>query len=317
MDSNLTNPNDEKHGTSVDAEYVKKLEATIAALRQANARLEQQVKDDAIELQASIDELMRVHEAAERSKKEAERANAVKSAFLASMSHELRTPLNSIINFTKFVVRGMMGPVTESQVQALTNVITSAEHLLSLINDVLDISKIESGSLNLFMEEGVHITEIIESAEKTAYALLGNKPVKVILDTAPDLPPLTVDKQRILQVVLNIVSNACKFTKEGHIKIAAHQNDGQLRVAVSDTGPGIASEDYAAVFEKFKQTRTGLRQGGGTGLGMPISKSLVEAHGGKMWLESAVGKGSTFYFTLPIVYSPIADRVILLEKEDA
>ncbi|MBZ0307624.1 MAG: hypothetical protein K8I82_16270, partial [Anaerolineae bacterium] len=175
----------------VDHAYVKQLEATIT-------RLEQQIRDDAIELEATVDEFRRTQDeleqakaAEERSRKEAERANTVKSAFLASMSHELRTPLNSIINFTKFVVRGVMGPVNERQVETLTNVIVRGEHLLSLINDVLDISKIESGSLNLFPEAGVNIGEIIADAAKTAESLLAEKPVAVLVDVAPDLPTLT------------------------------------------------------------------------------------------------------------------------------
>jgi signal transduction histidine kinase len=245
-------------------------------------------------------------------REEAERSNQVKSAFLASMSHELRTPLNAIINFTKFVARGVMGPVNEKQVNTLKSVIDGGEHLLALINDVLDISKIESGSLNLFVQD-VNMNEILATAEKTAQSLLADKPVTFVQDAAPALPKLMGDQQRILQVVLNIVSNACKFTREGEIRVTASATSDEMLVSVSDTGPGIDPEDYEAVFEKFKQTETGLRQGGGTGLGMPISRSLIEAHGGRMWIEGAKGQGATFKFTLPL-QAKIDPRIVTLES---
>jgi signal transduction histidine kinase len=232
---------------------------------------------------------------------EAETANRVKSSFLASMSHELRTPLNSIINFTKFVERGMMGPITERQVSTLGNVVTSAEHLLALINDVLDISKIESRSLKLFIEENIDLQKIIDSSLKTAQSLIGERPVELVVNVEADLPLIVCDRQRVTQVVLNIVSNACKFTKKGRITMSVHRDNSNILFSISDTGPGIAAEDFKSVFEKFAQTETGLRQGGGTGLGMPISRSLVEAHGGQLWIESVVGEGATFHFTLPIV----------------
>ena len=242
----------------------------------------------------------KLYEDTKQAHQAAELANNVKSQFLASMSHELRTPLNAIINFSKFVARGMMGPVVDAQVDTLTNVINSAEHLLSLINDVLDISKIESGSLTLYKEDNVDIEEIVKSVESTALGLIEDKPIALTINVDPNLPLVQVDPQRILQVLLNVVSNACKFTKEGEIKILVAHEHNNLKMTVSDTGPGIAPKDQPSVFEKFMQTETGLRQGGGTGLGMPISKSLVEAHGGRIWIESEVGQGASFYIELPI-----------------
>ncbi len=234
----------------------------------------------------------------------AERSDQVKSAFLASMSHELRTPLNSVLNFTKFVIKGRMGPVTERQVEALNKVVGSGKHLLNLINHVLDMSKIESGSLNLFVEEDVKFADLLETAVQSAMPLLEDKPVKLEIAVQPNLPLMRGDKQRILQIMLNIISNACKFTATGTIHVAAdcviEQGTEVVRFSVRDTGPGIALSDQPAVFEAFKQTETGLRQGGGTGLGMPITKSLVEVHAGRLWFESEVGKGTTFYVTLPI-----------------
>ena len=246
---------------------------------------------------------------AETAREEAEKANQVKSAFLASMSHELRTPLNSVINFTKFILRGVMGPINERQTEALTNVVESADHLLNLINDVLDMSKIESGTLNLFVEEDVNAGEILATVASIAESLLDDKPVELHQEIEPGLPMLTGDRQRIFQVMLNIVSNACKFTQEGHITIRVRQSNGIIHFAVEDTGPGIASEDQDMIFEAFKQTETGLRQGGGTGLGMPISRNLAEAHGGQLWLESIPGQGTTVYFDLPIRSEILADLV--------
>lgn len=251
-------------------------------LRAINKQLEQQ-----------LDETQKAREAAER-------ADQVKSAFLASMSHELRTPLNSVINFTKFVAKGMMGPVTDEQVQTLNEVIDSAKHLLNLINDVLDMSKIESGSLRLFVEDNVNIQAIVDQVVSTGKSLIADRPVQITTEINAPLPSIRGDRQRVLQILLNIMSNACKFTEQGQITVRATHHNGAVTISIQDSGPGIAPEDQSLVFEPFKQTNTGLRQGGGTGLGMPISKNLTEAHGGKMWLESAPGQGATFFVELPI-----------------
>jgi signal transduction histidine kinase len=231
---------------------------------------------------------------------QAERADQAKSAFLASMSHELRTPLNAVINFTHFVIDGDTGPVNEQQTELLTQVVNSGKHLLNLINDVLDMSKIEAGSLVLFIEDNIDLNALLQNAVSTGRSLLANKPVRLHIDIEDKLPLVRADRQRILQILLNIVSNACKFTEEGEIRVTALQANKEIVISIADTGPGIAPEDKAMVFEAFKQTTTGLRQGGGTGLGMPIARSLAEAHGGRLWLESEFGKGATFYIALPI-----------------
>lgn len=150
------------------------------------------------------------------------------------------------------------------------------------------------------MEQNIDIGEILRQTGQLSEALLESKPVQLEMDIASDLPHITTDRQRLRQIVTNLLSNACKFTEEGVIKFKASYQDNELRVSVEDTGPGIAAEDYGLVFESFKQTSTGLRQGSGTGLGMPISKNLTEALGGKLWFESVVGKGSTFHMTLPV-----------------
>jgi signal transduction histidine kinase len=237
---------------------------------------------------------------AELARAQAERSDQVKSAFLASMSHELRTPLNAVINFTKFVAKGDLGPVNERQEETLNEVISSGRHLLNLINDVLDMSKIESGSLRLFVDDNVDLNALLDSVISTGKGLLADKSVELRTEIDPDLPHIRGDRQRILQILLNVISNACKFTDDGYIKIRASQSAGEIVITVEDTGPGIAPEDQAAVFEPFKQTSSGLRKGSGTGLGMPISRSLAEAHGGRLWVDSEVGKGSNFCIALPI-----------------
>jgi len=176
----------------------------------------------------------------------------------------------------------------------------SGKHLLNLINDVLDLSKIESGSLNLFVENDVDLSTICQTVVSTAKSLIAEKPVTIRANVAPDLPLIVGDRQRLLQVLLNIVANASKFTKSGSIEITAARQGDEILMSVTDTGPGIPREDWGLVFEPFKQTESGIRQGGGTGLGMPISKNLVESHGGRLWLDSTLGKGTTFYVALPI-----------------
>jgi len=230
----------------------------------------------------------------------AERSDQVKSAFLASMSHELRTPLNAVINFTKFVAKGDLGPVNADQKETLDEVVNSAKHLLNLINDVLDMSKIESGSLNLFVVDDVDMKAIVNQAVTMGKALLENKSVQIQVQMADELPLIRGDRHRLTQVLLNIMSNACKFTERGSISLTAKRTADDVVVAIKDTGPGIAPEDHHAVFEAFKQTTTGLRKGGGTGLGMPITKSLIEAHGGSITLDSKPDEGTTFTVTLPI-----------------
>jgi signal transduction histidine kinase len=256
--------------------------------------------DMAQRLNSIIRELENQALEAQAARLKAERSDEVKSAFLASMSHELRTPLNSIINFTKFVIRGMMGPVTERQTETLDKVVASGQHLLSLINDVLDMSKIESGSLNLFVEENIDMKSIIDAVVTNSQSLLVEKTVTLSTEVPEALPLMRGDKKRLTQILLNLVSNACKFTEEGSVLITAKHEKDELLITVKDTGQGIAEEDRFAVFEAFKQTRSGLRSGEGTGLGMPISKNLVEAHGGRLWFDSAVGKGTSFFVSLPV-----------------
>jgi signal transduction histidine kinase len=251
-------------------------------------------------LETSQQELREQFIETERAREQAERSDKVKSAFLASMSHELRTPLNAIINFTRYVAKGSLGAVNEQQIETLNEVVDSARHLLNLINDVLDMSKIEAGSLKLFVEDNIELQPIVDSVASTGKSLLAEKPVTIQVEMADNLPKIRGDRQRIMQILLNIMSNACKFTEDGSIQVRTSLQNGDVVFAITDTGPGISTEDMASVFEAFKQTHSGLRQGGGTGLGMPISKNLAEAHGGRLWVESQPDKGATFFVALPV-----------------
>lgn len=244
--------------------------------------------------------------AAQEAVQEAERANRVKSQFLAAMSHELRTPLNGILNFTRFVSSGMLGSVNEKQVDVLTKVSASGKHLLALINDVLDISKIESGSLSLFVENDIDLAHEINEVVATGRALIENKPVELHLILDENLPLVRGDRRRLRQIVMNLVSNACKFTEEGQITVTArHTENNQILVSVQDTGPGITPDHGESIFEVFTQTEVGLRHGEGTGLGLPISRRLAEAHDGQLWFESIPGQGSIFFVSIPVPRVPV------------
>jgi signal transduction histidine kinase len=230
---------------------------------------------------------------------ELEEASRHKSEFLANMSHELRTPLNAIIGFSEVLRDEMVGPVNEKQAEYLDDIISSGHHLLSLINDVLDLSKVEAGQVEL----EVHPFSLREALERGVVMVRERATedgVRVALDTDPEVDVVDGDERRIKQVIFNLLSNAVKFTPSGgEVDVSATRINGEVRVAVADTGPGIAPEDRARIFEEFQQTETGVGHREGTGLGLALSKRFVELHGGRIWLESEVGHGSTFTFALP------------------
>jgi signal transduction histidine kinase len=228
------------------------------------------------------------------------RTDLMKSQFLASMSHELRTPLNAIINFVEMVAMGMVGPVNEEQENLLNQSIKSSTHLLALINDVLDISKIHAGKLTLFIERDVDLYQEMKAVVEMIQPMVEKKQLQLMQDIADDLPLISCDKRRTRQVLLNLLSNAVKFTPQGSVTLSAIRENSHILFAVTDTGLGIAPEAQAAIFEPFVQTTDGVKVEEGTGLGLPISRSLVQAHGGDLWVVSKVDKGSVFYFTLPV-----------------
>ncbi|MDD1720222.1 MAG: ATP-binding protein [Methanoregulaceae archaeon] len=235
-----------------------------------------------------------------KAKEEAESADRLKSAFLATMSHELRTPLNSIIGFSGILLQEMAGPLNEEQKKQLGMVSDSSEHLLALINDVLDLSKIEAGQLQL-ANELFDMRVSIEKVIRTVRPLVERKSLSIMTEITPDVGAVRGDSRRVEQVLLNLLSNAIKFTGQGQIGVRCSRQGAMISVRVSDTGIGIRSEDLDKLFRPFSQLETGLtRHYEGTGLGLSISKRLVEMMGGTIRVESEQGKGSVFEFTIPV-----------------
>ncbi|HUH98006.1 MAG TPA: GAF domain-containing protein [Anaerolineales bacterium] len=247
----------------------------------------------------------RSYELSQQAVKDMREVDHMKSMFLANMSHELRTPLNSIIGFSRVILKGIDGPVSELQQQDLTAIYNSGQHLLGLINDILDLSKIEAGKMELAFDE-VNMIDVINGVMSTVVGLIKDKPVKLVKNIQENLPTVRADAIRVRQVLLNLLSNAAKFTSEGSITVeaavaASPAGHPELLVRVTDTGPGIEPKDQAKLFQPFSQVDDSLtRKTGGSGLGLSISQQLVQMHGGRIGLESVPGKGSTFYFTLPI-----------------
>ncbi len=237
----------------------------------------------------------------EAAKNEAERASSVKTRFLASVTHELRTPLNLIINNMDFMRIGMFGEINEEQHNRLDQTVRSAEHLLSLINDLLDVSKIEAGEMELAIQMA-DLQPVLEDALDSALMLIEQKQGTVLLDPhiEDNLPLIPMDARRIRQVLTNLLSNAVKYTDEGKVTLIVRLLDDVVEFTVRDTGMGIPQEDMDKLFQPFGRAERAKSMGiEGTGLGLPISRFLVEAHGGRMTVESEPGKGSTFIFTLP------------------
>jgi signal transduction histidine kinase len=220
------------------------------------------------------------------------------------MSHELRTPLNAIIGFSQVMRDGMFGEVNEKQQEYLDDILSSANHLLALINDILDLSKVEAGQVELQLAP-FSLADALEGGVVMVRERATEGGVTVELSASPEVDVVTGDERRIRQVIVNLLSNAVKFTPEGGgVGIRASQENGEVLVSVTDTGPGIAAEDQARIFEEFQQTEAGLAQREGTGLGLALSKRLIELHGGRIWVDSELGKGSTFVFTLPVRSGP-------------
>jgi signal transduction histidine kinase len=240
----------------------------------------------------------RMSDQLERLYGELETASRHKSDFLATMSHELRTPLNAIIGFSEVLHEQMFGELNERQLAYVDDVLEAGKHLLSLINDVLDLAKIEAGRMELELST-VAIPEILRSAVSMLSERAARGGVALDLDTEPQEITITADERRVRQIVFNLVSNAVKFTPSGgRVDISALAEDGRVEIAVTDTGPGIRPEELETIFEEFEQATDG-KKAEGTGLGLPLSRRLVELHGGRLWVESEPGKGSTFRFTLP------------------
>lgn len=270
----------------------------------------------------------RSYDTAQKAIEDMKQLDIIKSQFLANMSHELRTPLNSIIGFSRVILKGIDGPITDQQQQDLSAIYNSGQHLLGLINNILDLSKIEAGKMELTLEE-LNVSDAIASVVSTSAGLVRDRPVKLVQNVESGLPTVRADPMRLRQVLLNLISNAAKFTEEGTITISASLHTPstgipEMMISVTDTGPGIALEDQKKLFQAFSQVdSSATRKTGGTGLGLSICKRLVELHGGKINVHSTLGKGSTFYFTVPLFKTPLPDnsegeeRTILCIDDDA
>jgi signal transduction histidine kinase len=270
------------------AEIIEALKtfATQSALAIQNARLFHEIEDKGRQLEV---------------------ASRHKSQFLANMSHELRTPLNAILGYTELLLDGIYGALPEKAGETMARIDRSGRHLLALINDVLDLSKIEAGQLTLSLAD-YSLTEVIHTVVTAVEPLAAEKGLGLRVALEPDLPLARGDDRRISQVLLNLVGNAVKFTDAGEVRIEAKASDGSFLISVSDTGPGIATEDQGRIFEEFQQADTSnTRKKGGTGLGLSIAKRILALHGGRIWVASTPGMGSTFSFTLPVRVERMAE----------
>lgn len=246
--------------------------------------------------------LARLNNELARANQELQEANRMKSQFLATMSHELRTPLNSIIGYTELVLNGVYGPMNETQVDRLRKVLRNGHDLLALINDILDLSKIEAGRMDLYIEP-VPLASVVDDVVGMLMPMAEEKGLELRKDIAESLPLVMADEARLNQIVVNLLSNAVKFTHDGYIDISASllESKKQIAVKVQDTGIGIAQDKIESIFDEFQQAdNTTTREYGGTGLGLAITRRLVQAHSGTISVESKLGEGSTFTFYLPI-----------------
>jgi PAS domain S-box-containing protein len=272
-------------------------------------------KDDLSVLQSLADQVAvaidnaRSYELSQQLIKDLREVDQLKSQFLANMSHELRTPLNSIIGFSRVILKGIDGAVSDMQQQDLTAIYNSGQHLLGLINDILDLARIEAGKMELNFEE-VHLAEMATSVMSTAKGLVKEKPIQLLQRIPANMPAVRGDTMRVRQVLLNLISNASKFTDEGSITVEALVQKGptgkmEALINVIDTGPGISIEDQKKLFQAFSQVDgSATRKSGGSGLGLSICANLVQLHGGRIGIHSGAGTGSTFWFTLPLYNQP-------------
>ncbi|MCB2189042.1 MAG: transporter substrate-binding domain-containing protein [Deltaproteobacteria bacterium] len=279
-------PKGEPLGMLVNLEDITARKQAEAELAQYREELERLVEERTAELAVAMEK--------------AQEADRIKSAFLASMSHELRTPLNSIIGFTGIILQGLVGPLNEEQNKQMGMVQRSARHLLSLINDVLDISKIEAGQLKVeFLP--FDLPQLVAEVQAGLEPLAEQRGLSLACRLAPEVGEVVSDRRRVEQILINLLNNALKFTDKGGVQLDCRVEDGWVKTSVTDTGIGIKLEDQAKLFQSFRQIDTGLsRRYEGTGLGLNICKKLVELLGGNIWVESqGEGQGSTFTFTLP------------------
>jgi signal transduction histidine kinase len=252
------------------------------------------------ELQRLVDEQQETAAELRRLNDRLEQASRAKSEFLANMSHELRTPMNAILGFTEMLRDGLYGEVPAELEEPLTDIQANGRHLLNLINDVLDLSKIEAGRMELALQE-YSVPEVVDSVRSGLRSLAADRGLDFVTRVAPDLPVAYGDAKRITQCLLNLAGNALKFTRQGRVEIGAELDGDTLVYRVTDTGIGIPKDELENVFGEFRQVDAAItREFGGTGLGLSITKRFIEMHGGRIWVESERGQGSTFSFAIPL-----------------
>jgi signal transduction histidine kinase len=278
---------------------IQRTEARLAEIAEGDfsGRLDMPNRDELGALAANVN---RMNDELRRLYGELETASRHKSEFLANMSHELRTPLNAIIGFSQVLRQRLFGEINEKQDEYLDDILSSGNHLLSLINDVLDLSKVEAGQVELEIA-AFSLREALERGVVMVREPAAKSGVRLSLEPAPDVDIVEGDERRVRQIVFNLLSNAVKFTPAGGSVIVAMERVGEeVQVSVTDTGLGIAPEDQERIFEEFQQTDVGVTEREGTGLGLALSRRLVKLHGGRIWVESEPGRGSRFVFTLPL-----------------
>jgi signal transduction histidine kinase len=252
------------------------------------------------ELRRLVEEQQQAAAALRQLNTQLEQASRAKSEFLASMSHELRTPMNAILGFTEMLRDGLYGDVPAELAEPLADIHTNGRHLLGLINDVLDLSKIEAGRMDLSLEEYA-VQDVVDSVRVSLRSLAFERGLEFVVRVPPDLPIAYGDGKRIRQSLMNLAGNALKFTRQGRVEIGVEQQGDQLIYRVSDTGIGIPKHELERVFDEFRQVDgTVSREFGGTGLGLSITKRFIEMHGGRIWVDSEPGVGSTFWFSIPL-----------------
>jgi len=276
----------------------------ISVLLEGHGRAHQRSRklfESQYELEIAYKMLEQANNALARAQATAVQANEFKTRFVTNLSHELRTPLSAIINLSYILSKGRYGEVTPEQNDYLTRIHDAGNLLLQIVNDLLDLAKIEAGQMKLFREQ-VDLAVIAANVITTVSGLITDKPVDLRQEIEPNLPKIYGDGTRIRQIMLNLLGNAIKYTDEGSITLRIIRDSADfIRISVIDTGTGIKSEEIEGIFEEFKQTQEAFASRKvGTGLGLPISRKFVELHGGRLWGESEYGKGSAFHFTLPI-----------------
>jgi len=309
---------------SLSQRQFERSERANAELQAINQTLEQRVEERTYEIEQRASELAtalaentHLYNELEENSKQLEIASRHKSEFLANMSHELRTPLNAIIGFSDVLLEKMFGDLNAKQTDYLQDILSSGQHLLALINDILDISKVEAGRMDLERTR-FSLADVLENGLRMFHERANRHGINLRLQIDEEIGLIEAHERMVKQVIVNLLSNAVKFTPDGgQIGVSAQIRDGEVWISVHDTGIGIASEDQLRIFDEFQQARSGMtRTEEGTGLGLTLSKKFVELHGGRIWVESKVGMGSTFTFTLPLRTRVETDTVkpILIER---